>query len=261
MTHPSVETTQSGDAADAVRTLQAELSRDYSEMRSAEIQLTEAILTAHAVTVSGRARLQDIQRQLIEAINNPVMALDTPAGERQFLLFLRAKIAEIQDIVDTGALTDEDHASLTRALGTGYLVPASEREQDSPGIAPSGGAPMADQTAGMMPAVGSALGALPQAAQGAATAPAQGLSGLAGAAGPLAGLASGLLDRASEPDGAADPVDEAPSREESGDVEERRETDDEEEDDTDDRPAKPQPPSDRQPPEDGPAQTRPARLL
>jgi hypothetical protein len=81
VTHPSVETAQSGEAADAVRTLQAELSGDYSEIRSAEIQLTEAILTAHAVTVSGRSRLQDIQRQLIEAINNPVAALDTPTGE------------------------------------------------------------------------------------------------------------------------------------------------------------------------------------
>ena len=125
MTYPSVDTAQSGDAADAVRTLQAALSAEYSDMRSAEMQLTEAILTAHAVTVSGRSRLQDIQRQLIEAINNPVTALSTPAGERHYLMFLRSKIAEIQEIVDTGALTDEDHAKLTRALGSGYLLPTS----------------------------------------------------------------------------------------------------------------------------------------
>ena len=208
MTQPSVDTPQSGEAADAVRTLQAGLSSDYSEMRSAEIQLTEAILTAHAVTVSGRAALQDIQRQLIEAINNPVAALDTPAGERQFLMFLRSKIAEIQDIVDTGALTDEDHAKLTRALGSGYLLPDLRAAQDAHALPqPSGGAPTADQAAGMLPAVGSALGALPQAAQGAATAPAQGAGGLAGAATPLAGLASGLLDRGDEPGLAEDRVD------------------------------------------------------
>lgn len=247
MTHPSVETTQSGEAADAVRVLQTELSSAYSELRSAEIQLTEAILSAHAVTVSGRARLQDIQRQLIEAINNPVMALDTPAGERQFLMFLRTKLAEIQDIVDTGALTDEDHANLTRALGGGYLMPTSGREQD--------------QAAGMIPAVGSALGAVPQLAQGAATAPAQGLAGLAGAAGPLTGLASGLLDHTGEADRAEDDVDQAPTRKDSVDVDGRREPD-AEEDDTDDRPGGPQPPSDPEPqPERGPAQTRPARLL
>jgi len=166
VTHPSVETAQSGEAADAVRTLQAELSGHYSEIRSAEIQLTEAILTAHAVTVSGRSRLQDIQRQLIEAINNPVAALGTPAGERQFLMFLRSKVAEIQDVVDGGALSDEDHAKLTRALASGYLLTAQERPDAAP-TPGSGGAPMADQGAGIMPAVGSALGALPQAAQGA----------------------------------------------------------------------------------------------
>ena len=149
VTHPAVETTQSGVAADAVRTLQSELSGDYSEMRSAEIQLTEAILSAHAVTMSGRTQLQDIQRQLIEAINNPVAALDTPAGERHFLMFLRGKISEIQDIVDNGALTDEDHARLTRALGSGYLLPTSGRDESAPQAPSSAGTPMTDQSAGI----------------------------------------------------------------------------------------------------------------
>jgi Domain of unknown function (DUF4226) len=263
VTQPSVETAQSGEAADAVRTLQAELSSDYSEIRSAEIQLTDAILTAHAVTVAGRARLQDIQRQLIEAINNPATALDTPSGERQFLLFLRSRIAEIQDIVDTGALTDEDHAKLTRALGSGYLLPGPEAQHSAP-AATSDGTTMADQGAGMLPAVGSALGALPQAAQGAATAPAQGAGGLAGAATPLAGLASGLLERTGERDLVEGPIDEVPTSDEAeaDDVDESPETGaDTEDDDTDDHPTEPLPPSDREPPEDGPAQTRPARLM
>lgn len=258
MTHPSVEITQSGEAADAVRALQAGLSSDYSEMRSAEIQLTEAILSAHAVTVSGRAALQDIQRQLIEAITNPVAALDTPAGERQFLMFLRGKVAEIQDIVDTGALTDEDHAKLTRALGSGYLLPTSERDGEVMPAAASGGASTGDQGAGMLPAVGSALGALPQAAQGAATAPAQGAGGLAGAATPLAGLASGLLDRGAEPELAEERA-ESPTSDEAED--ESEETDAEEEDGAEDRRTDPRPPGDSEPPEDAPAQTRPARLL
>ena len=257
MTHPLIDSVQSGDAADAVRTLQAELSSDYSEMRSAEIQLTEAILTVHAVTVSGRTRLQDIQRQLIEAINNPVTALDTPAGERHFLMFLRSKIAEIADIVDTGALTDEDHAKLTRALGSGYLLSSSEGE-DAPPAAPPAGAPMADQAAGVMPALGSALGVLPQTAQGAATAPAQGASGLAGAATPLAGLASGLLDHAGEPEVPEDRVDPESLPDEDTDDSERPDTEADDEARTDDPPSAPQPPSDREPPENGPAQTRPA---
>ena len=258
MTQPAVDAAQSGSAADAVRTLHSELNSDYSEMRSAEVQLTEAILSAHAVTVAGRAQLQDIQRQLIETINNPAAALDTPAGERQFLMFLRSKIAEIQGIVDAGALTDEDHARLTRALGSGYLLATPERSQAP---APAA-APVADQAAGMVPALGSALGSLPQAAQGAAAAPAQG-------AGGLAGLASGLLERAGqtglsedrttperEPDGDADVDEKAEGTEED---DEDDETDGPDEVDTDGPPAAPQPP--RESPRSGPAQTRPARLL
>lgn len=245
MTQPAVETTQSGEAADAVRTLQAELRSDYSEMRSAEIQLTQAILSAHAVTVSGRSRLHDIQRQLIEAINNPVTALDTPAGERHFLMFLRLKVAEIQDIVDTGALSDDDHAALTRALASGYLATPPEGD-DPPLPASPAGAPPAEQSTGAMPGFGSTLGVLPQAAQGAAMAPAQGASGLAGAATPLAGLASGLLDHQGAgpaPDAEADDKD-----------------DDDKEDKEEDRPSAPLPHSDRQPPERGPAATRPSGL-
>ncbi len=260
MTQPFVDTAQSGEAIDAVRNLQAELSSDYSEMRSAEIQLTEAILTAHAVTVSGRARLQDVQRQLIEAINNPVTALGTPAGERQFLLFLRSKISEIQHIVDTGALTDEDHAKLTRALGSGYLLPPSEVD-DAP--TPAVGGSMTEQAAGMLPAIGSALGALPQAAQGAATAPAQGAGGLAGAASPLAGLASELIGRDDRTGLPEDRLDGGSTRDEPTDVDEDPESDHEDGADNrpEDGPADPQPPTDREPPEDGPAQTRPAILL
>jgi hypothetical protein len=268
VTQPSVETTQSGRAADAVATLQSELSGDYTEMRSAEIQLTEAILSAHAVTVSGRARLQDIQRQLIEAINNPVAALDTPAGERQFLMFLRSKISEIQDVVDTGALTDEDHARLTRALGSGYLLPSSVRDGSVTQAPSPAGTPVADQAAGMAPTLGSALGALPQAAQGAATAPAQGAAGLAGAASPLAGILSGLLERGDQPDRPEDRTEVDPESDDDDDPDDvddvgpESKSDTEVEDgDTDGRPAQPKPPSDREPPQNGPAQTRPAHLL
>jgi hypothetical protein len=262
VTQPSVETTQSGVAADAVRTLQAELSGDYSEMRSAEIQLTEAILSAHAVTVSGRTQLQDIQRQLIEAITNPVAALDTPAGERQFLMFLRSKIAEIQAVVDTGALTDEDHANLTRALGSGYLLGRAEPGGPAPTAPASANAPMADQAAGILPAVGSALGSLPQAAMGAAAAPAQGASGLAGAASPLAGLASGLGERDGQGDVSDDRADLRREPDDAEDADDGSKTDGEAQDEAaEDRREGAPPPSDREAPDKGRAQTRPARLL
>jgi hypothetical protein len=262
VTQPAVDTSQSGKAADAVRTLQAGLSNDYSEIRSAEIQLTEAILSAHAVTVSGRAALQDIQRQVIEAINNPVAALGTPAGERGFLLFLRAKVGEIADIVETGALTDEDHAKLTRALGSGYLIPPSERAGEPPPVPASGGSSTGDQAGGILPALGSALGSLPQAAQGAAAAPAQGAGGLAGAATPLAGLASGLAEQGGETETDLTEEQADRSKSDAAEDESHKEDADDEEADPEERRTGPDAQDDHQPPdEDGPAQTRPARLL
>ena len=233
-------------------------------MRSAEIQLTEAILTAHAVTVSGRSRLQDIQRQLIEAINNPVTALDTPAGERQFLLFLRSKIAEIQDIVDTGALTDEDHAKLTRALGSGYLLPDSERAENvrcPP--QPSAGAPMADQAAGMMPALGSALGRVAAGGSGRGDRSGTGCGRAGGSRDPAGGLgvrAARARRRTRSCPRTASTTSRRPTSHARRQARET-EADDEAEDSADDRRSAPQPPGDREPPEDGPAQTRPARRL
>src|SRR6185312_12242691 len=109
-------------------------------------------------------------------------------------------------------------------------------------------------------------GALLQAAQGAATAPAQGASGLAGAATPLAGMASGLLERAGEQGVAEEGADPQRDPDEAAVVDDENDESDDEADegdegDTEDRATEPGPPGDREPPANGPAQTRPARLL
>lgn len=189
MTRP-VDTDEqlSGRAAAAVADMQGELSRRYSGLNTAEAQLAEALLGAHATSEGGRQRLQDIQRQLVEAIVNPVNALDTPAGERQFLMFLRAKVAEIQRIVDDGALTAADRADVTRALASGYLA-----DDPVPAAAPAaaGGSP-APPPAPSVPAAGMgampSLGGMPSVPAGAAPG-----AGALGTASPLAGLSS-LLD-------------------------------------------------------------------
>ncbi len=164
MTQPAVTTDEqlSGRAADAVADIHSELRRRYSGLNDAEAQLAEALLTAQATSEAGRARLQSIQRQLIEAINNPVNALDTPAGERQFLIFLRGKVAEIQRVVDHGDLTAQDQAELTRALANGYLS-----DGPSPGSDPVPVASRAPQPAQAAPTAGTGslpatMGGLPQ---------------------------------------------------------------------------------------------------
>jgi hypothetical protein len=91
---------------------------------------------------------------------------------------------------------------------------------------------------------------------------------LAGAATPLAGLASGLLDRAGQPQD--DATERRLDRDDGSDIEDspKSESDSESESDTDaddddtaERPTEPRPHSDRDAPDNGPAPTRPARLL
>ena len=111
---------QSGRAADAVKKLQGELKNRYSTISDAEEKLSEVLLNAHAATADGQRRLNDIQHKIIDAINNPSLSLETPAGEEAFLRFLRGQVKDIGDVVNSGDLTAEDQAKAARALGQLY---------------------------------------------------------------------------------------------------------------------------------------------
>ena len=253
---PSLGTDEqlSGRAADAVADMQSELQRRYSGLNGAEAQLAEVLLTAQAASEAGRARLQDIQRQLIEAINNPVNALDTPAGERQFLIFLRGKIAEIQRVVDDGALTAHDQAELARALGSDYLTGhLVDDPSSSPDPLPATN-PARQPTPATPAGVGSLppVSGLPQVASPSASPP----SGLGGSASPLAGLASLLAGQQQEEPMAAAPHTTNDERDEGEGGEVTATEDDEREPDDDDE--APVTPDDAPPGDTGPAETRPA---
>lgn len=245
----------SGRAADAIADLHGELRRRYSGLNTAEAQLAEVLLTAQAASETGRIRLQDIQRQLIEAISNPVNALDTPAGERQFLLFLRAKIAEIQRIVDDGALTAQDQAELAQALGSGYL---DEPLLDAPPPrTPAAIAPTQSTQAAAPAGISAmpAMGGLPQAATPSAMSP----SGLGSAASPLAGLASllGGLSGDESPTAPSTPAEELDRDVARHDDEEKPEPEPEDQSVEAETPAEPE---DAPTEGTGPAETRPASM-
>ena len=230
---------QSGRTADAVRKLHDELQRRYNTINAAEEQLSEALLSAHATTADGMQKLNDIQKKIVEAVNNPSQALDTPAGQTQFLRFLRAQVGAIADVVNSGSLTDADQASTIKALADLYAAdPGSSGAQtptpaDEPGvrlpesvgpqpgsIADLGsGAPLPDPSLSdlglgstgiplgpmtdplsSLAAVPASLGAFPQAPVGGLDP----LSGLAGVGAPLAGLAAQLGDQPRHDSGTAD---------------------------------------------------------
>ena len=139
---------QSGRAADAVKKLHAEMQNRYSQISDAEGKLSEVLLTAHATTADGQQKLQAIQQKVVEAIDNPDLSLDTPAGEQAFLTFLRGQVAAIGDVVKSGTLSAEDQAKAVEALSNLYgsdagSTPAPVEEPTAAAAAPAA-APMDD---------------------------------------------------------------------------------------------------------------------
>jgi Domain of unknown function (DUF4226) len=206
---------QSGRAADAVKKLHAEMQNRYSQISDAEGKLSEVLLTAHATTADGQQKLQAIQQKIVEAIDNPDLSLDTPAGEQAFLTFLRGQVAAIGDVVTSGTLSADDQAKALEALSNLYgndpgAPPAPVDAPAKDGLGPE--EPMPDPTLSDLglggvgaPQAGEPLSTLASALPAALGAfPAGGLGGgfggdpfssLAGAAAPLAGLASQLSDQ------------------------------------------------------------------
>jgi hypothetical protein len=166
----STDEQQSGQAADAVKKLQQQLKNHYSRIGDAEEKLSEILLTAHATSVAGQHKLNDIQARIVQAVNNPAMATDTPAGERAFLTLLRNQAGEIDDLLDSGALTADDQSKAAQALSALYAADArAGTATDAPAPAPTpqqpAPAPPAPESAPSPdpPAVDAGLGLAPQA--------------------------------------------------------------------------------------------------
>ncbi|WP_082698578.1 DUF4226 domain-containing protein [Mycobacterium sp. GA-2829] len=147
---------QSGRAAEAVKKLHEELKNRYSDISDAEGQLSEVLLTARATTAEGQRKLQAVQEKIVAAIDNPALALDTPAGEQAFLKLLREQVSAIGDIVTSGALSAEDQSRAVEALTDLYAV--DQRGADASDAAP--------ESAGGTDGLGGVAAAAPPAATG-----------------------------------------------------------------------------------------------
>jgi hypothetical protein len=231
---------QSGRAADAVKKLHEELQNRYSQLSDAETQLSEVLLTAHATTADGQQKLQQIQHTIVEAVNNPALALDTPAGEQAFLKLLRGQVAAIGDVVKSGALSAEDQSKAVEALTNLYAAdhgaaptsstpdaptatPAADPAPVDAGLGPEepmpdpslsdlglGGTTGTDPLASLASALPAAMGAFPPGGMGAGWGadPLSSLGGLAGVIPQLAGLAQQGEPPRREESGGGEPVAE-----------------------------------------------------
>lgn len=134
------EEQQTGKAAEALTKLHQELKDRYTTLSVAEQRLSEALLSAHATTTAGLKKLNGIQSKLVEAADNPALAMGTAAGERAFLTLLRNQVGDINDLLASGALCAEDQCKAIQALGALYAADTGGQTATDPG-GPTPGVP------------------------------------------------------------------------------------------------------------------------
>ncbi|MDQ2629104.1 MAG: DUF4226 domain-containing protein [Actinomycetota bacterium] len=121
-----------GAHADAARDREAALA---SRLRTTT-QLDRAFVTtlrgAAQEALRGRRRLDAIEAEIREALaNEQALALDTPAGARQFQRFLSVKTRDIHRVIDDTVADSRARAAAVRSLGGGYRTEGRRR---GPGV-------------------------------------------------------------------------------------------------------------------------------
>ncbi len=87
---------QTGDSVAAIHARQIALAGQHGAVADVDRALADALAGAHAATVEGVTRLDAIAREIDSAVHNQAaLAIDTPAGRREFHRFLIAKQREI----------------------------------------------------------------------------------------------------------------------------------------------------------------------
>jgi len=117
----------SGAAAAAISQLHEEQQRWRDQSSDAAEKISEVLLSARPVTPDGQQKLNAIQQRIIDAVNDPGMNIDTPAGVKAYLQFLRGQLGDIRELITSGSLSDQDAARALAAL-TGLIPPEPGQE-------------------------------------------------------------------------------------------------------------------------------------
>ncbi|BBY06358.1 hypothetical protein MNVI_16760 [Mycobacterium noviomagense] len=107
----------------AIQAKQAALATQYATVSDADQVLTEALVSAHAATVEGVARLDAIANEIENAVGKQAaLGLDTPVGAREFQKFLVAKQREIIAVVTQARELAATKRAALEALPANYAV-------------------------------------------------------------------------------------------------------------------------------------------
>lgn len=114
---------ETGTHADAARAREATLARRLATSVAADRAFATTLHDAYRMALAGRKRLDDIEAEIRSVVaRRQSLALDTPAGARQFQGFLAAKTRDILTVVNDAAADSAEKAALLRTLAGGYAV-------------------------------------------------------------------------------------------------------------------------------------------
>ncbi|WP_409436359.1 DUF4226 domain-containing protein [Mycobacterium sp. SMC-14] len=117
-----------GAHADAARVREDALARRQQRSVKTDRAFLTTVRGAAQVALLGRKRLDSIEAEIREALaHHRALALDTPAGARQFQRFLTAKTRDIHQVIADTVADSQDRARSVRSLGGGYSVEGRKR--------------------------------------------------------------------------------------------------------------------------------------
>lgn len=121
-----------GAHADAAREREDALARRLRTTTHLDRAFVATVRGAMQVALLGRRRLDGIEAEIRDALaNQQALALDTPAGARQFQRFLTVKARDIHQVVADTVADSRARAEVVRSLSGGFNVEGRRR---GPGV-------------------------------------------------------------------------------------------------------------------------------
>ncbi|OBH18472.1 DUF4226 domain-containing protein [Mycolicibacter sinensis] len=121
---------ETGAHADAARAREAVLVRRLHTSVATDRAFAATLHDAYRMALASRKRLDAIEAEIRGVLaDQRALALDTPAGARQFQRFLTAKTRDILTVITDAAADSAQKAALLRSLGGGYAVDKPHRPE------------------------------------------------------------------------------------------------------------------------------------
>ncbi|SIK91880.1 DUF4226 domain-containing protein [Mycobacteroides abscessus] len=190
----------SGKAADTIKQLDEALKKNHSAINDADVQLSDAILSAKTSDAQSKSTLDGLKQSVIDQVTKiGPEAMKTRAGMEELATYLDSKTKEILNVVKTANLDSESQSKILDALTARYTALGKNAQGSQPGGTadnpqdPGGVSPQGSGGGGATPADPGGGGGLPPDPLLSGGLPSDPfMSGIGQALGPALGAAAGI---------------------------------------------------------------------